>query len=672
MKLLSPAMALMNRLSFAMKFGLISVVFFLPILVTSFYLLRETYDQFVRTEVARESLALLGSGLAVRRDVESLKDLLAILASNPQSERAALETRIAELERALPGKLQGLTVLRLDSRPRAAIEKARDDLLGLLRDNQAQSSQQTKSQQAEQVYGEAQVFVSLIAAESGLNQDPEQTVRQAVDLLSRATAQIGAQLSQLRALGAAALGQGFLNSASSNRLDEQLLGLEKLQNEYALSLDGLLRGTGSGSLGSLAQSSQNGVQRAVGLLEEQVVLADSLEASWLQFYDQLSQELRHTHVLEDGILAMLDEQLGQRHAAQLRQMIVQLAAMLGVLLLIAYLYGAFYASIRATLKTLGQTMEQVAAGDLTVEFRVASRDELAELGQVFSASVAKIRVLIERVGQTVGEVEGQARRVEAISAQSNQAVAEQRSRIEQVATAMNEMSATAQEVARSAASAADSAQGANRESIGGRNLVGTQVDSIQGLAGDLDRSVDVINRLASDSQAIGQVLDVIKTVAEQTNLLALNAAIEAARAGEQGRGFAVVADEVRNLAKRTQQSTEEIEQMISRLHSGVGAAVQAMNTSHRQADATVEQAGAVQQALDNILNAVGAIVDQNQQIATAVEQQTAVAHEIDSNIVQISQAGERTSACASQTEQASRELSGSVARLQQLIGAFRV
>src|SRR5699024_8859305 len=208
--------------------------------------------------------------------------------------------------------------------------------------------------------------------------------------------------------------------------------------------------------------------------------------------------------------------------------------------------------------------------------------------------------------------------------------------------------------------------------ICGRARVEQQVANIQKLAEEIDSSVAVINELASNSESIGQMLDVIKGVAEQTNLLALNAAIEAARAGEQGRGFAVVADEVRNLALRTQQSTAEIEHMIGQLHSGVSSAVKAMGASHLMADETVKQSADVQTALENILAAVGMIVDQIQTIAAAAEQQTAVANDIDQNIVQINQAGELSAQGVDETAQASQGMSGRVAQLQSLISAFKI
>ncbi|MGV8547010.1 methyl-accepting chemotaxis protein, partial [Pseudomonas aeruginosa] len=187
-----------------------------------------------------------------------------------------------------------------------------------------------------------------------------------------------------------------------------------------------------------------------------------------------------------------------------------------------YPYGGLYVSTRATLNDLGRMMERVAGADLTVSFQARSRDELGELGQSFNESVAKIHDLIERVSQTVGEVERQTLRVESVSAESNQAVAGQRSQIEQVATAMNQMAATAQEVARSAAMAVSSANSVNQETLRGRSRDESQGGSIQRLAGEIDQSVPPINRLASDSVSTSQVLEVLKAIAEQTNLLALN------------------------------------------------------------------------------------------------------------------------------------------------------
>ena len=384
-------------------------------------------------------------------------------------------------------------------------------------------------------------------------------------------------------------------------------------------------------------------------------MAETLDASWQGFYDDVSQLMAKTYELDEATLGFLDQQLQQRLAQKRLHMVVLVSALTAVFLLIFYLYAGFYASTRTTLRHLGQMMDDVAAGDMTVTFVARSRDELGELGQVFNGTVAKIHDLIERVGHTVSQVERQAGQVEVVSDSSNQAVRGQRTQIEQVATAMNQMSSTAQEVARNAAAAVGSAQRVNEETVNGRGLVHSQQSSIACLATEIDQSVRAIHQLATDSQAISRVLDVIKSIAEQTNLLALNAAIEAARAGEQGRGFAVVADEVRTLARRTQQSTEEIEQMISRLHQGVEAAVTAMGSSHEMASGTVGQSEKVQQALDNILGAVGLIVDQNQQIAAAVEQQTAVAHDIDQNIVEINRAGEHAADGAQQTAAASRQ-----------------
>ena len=673
--LLYPAVALMNRLSFGMKFSLISVMFFLPMLVTNFYLVRDSYREFQGTQVELQSLDLLGNGLALRRDLETLNNLVQINASLGQSGKAAdVESKISALEGQVLERLQGLNAMTEDAQQVELFNGKRDEMIAAFKAQQAEDSLQSKSALIGKLLNNAQLFGQIIASQAGLSRDSQSDMRQLSELVTAITPHITQTLGEGRAMGASSLGQGFLNSSSSTRFDELLAQIERLSAEYGLKLQDSL-GTSNAArdaLSSQADASKASLKQASELFEEQVVMADTLDAPWQAFYDQVSALMEQTYQLNDATLGFLGTQLQQRLEQNRSHMVLQALAMAAVFLLIGYLYSGFYASTRATLKRLGAMMDKVAAGDMTVTFVAESRDELGELGEVFNGTVAKIHDLIERVGHTVSEVERQAEQVEQVSAQSNQAVAGQRGQIEQVATAMNQMSATSQEVARSAAAAVSSAHSVNDETVSGRGLVASQQGSIAQLASEIDQSVLVINQLASDSQAISRVLEVIKSIAEQTNLLALNAAIEAARAGEQGRGFAVVADEVRTLAKRTQQSTEEIEQMIAKLHSGVGAAVKAMGISHEMANGTVGQSEKVQQALENILGAVGMIVDQNQQIAAAVEQQTAVAHDIDQNIVEINRAGERTAEGAHQTEHASRALSMQVVQLKTLIGAFRV
>ena len=668
--LLAPAMALMNRLSYAMKFCLISALCFIPLMVVSGMLVSQAWDRVQTSRHALDSMQLLRQVTRLVPEAEQLRGLdVASFHIGVGEQGALLERRSTEVRQRL---IDGLQALGIDASDPAAAEllQQRDELVAAYRAT-GTASLRNRGQMTTQAHIELLSLLNFTAAYSGLSHDYERNVRQLVDLLVHHAPQITSTIGLGRATGAYSIGLGYLNSDASRDMDTYIEELQRLGVNYAQA-QLFLQQPGLEPLRAPAAASAESLAQAVEIFEEDIVLASSYEASWEDYFRKVSGVMDLTHDFSVAILDHLQVSLDQRLSDGKRSMLVLVVALAVVLLVLVWLYLGFYVSTRRTISDLSQVMRQVAAGDMTGRVVVTSRDELGQLATELNTSVQRIQELIRHVSRTTGQVSDQSGQVEEISTQSSQAVEAQRTQIEQVATAMNEMAATSQEVARSAALAANNAEQVNNETLTGRRMVETSVDGIEKLAQEIENSVQVINNLAEDSASISRVLDVIKGVAEQTNLLALNAAIEAARAGEQGRGFAVVADEVRTLAQRTQQSTQEIEQMIARLQEGVGAAVKVMGTSHGMTGEAVDSALKVQSALDNIMRAVTQIVDQSQQIAAAAEQQTAVSHDIDQNIVQINQSGERTAEGARRTEQASGRMAELVVELQQIISAFRV
>lgn len=317
-------------------------------------------------------------------------------------------------------------------------------------------------------------------------------------------------------------------------------------------------------------------------------------------------------------------------------------------------------------------LHAISKGDLTHKVNLLGKDDFAWMGSEYSNAREGFMNLVKEILGSAGQLAAAAEELSAITEQSNDGVMRQQSEIQQVATAMNEMSATVTEVSRNAGNAATAAQEADDRAKDGREVVNTTVQTINNLASEVERTSKVIENLKGDSLSIGTVLDVIRGIAEQTNLLALNAAIEAARAGEQGRGFAVVADEVRTLASRTQQSTCEINDMIERLQHGANEAVSVMEVGRAQAVAVVEQAAKAGDALQAITMVVDSIKSMNIQIASAAEEQSATAEEINRNIVNISEVAHETATGSQQTASASDELARLASDLQGQVGKFKI
>jgi len=356
-------------------------------------------------------------------------------------------------------------------------------------------------------------------------------------------------------------------------------------------------------------------------------------------------------------------------ATSSQQTVVLIIGLLGCALLILGLPLVVLRPMRRLLDRLKQIAD--GDGDLRARLEVHSADELGQLGNAFNRFLDKLQPLIAEVGRVTAEVETAARGMAAMAETNDQLISSEHAAVDQVTTAATEMSAAVHEVALNAQNASDAARAAETQSRQGASVVSSTIQSIRQLAGEVEGASQTIGALAEETASIGAVLEVIRGIAEQTNLLALNAAIEAARAGEQGRGFAVVADEVRALAARTQASTKDIQARIERLQSGVDKAVQAMQTGSDKARDSVERASGVDQVLAETSVSVQRINDMAAQIATACEEQSCVTEEIARNITDIRDLSNEAATYSSQSMLASQKLSGLSKTLAELVGRFR-
>ena len=366
-------------------------------------------------------------------------------------------------------------------------------------------------------------------------------------------------------------------------------------------------------------------------------------------------------------IEVTDTRAGEQYSTSLNLVITLLVIASGLTLLFAWLLTN---SITKPIANALSAAEEIAEGNLTRPITVDGEDEAGRLLLAMSKMQDKLRDTLQRISGSATQLASAAEELNSVTDESARGLTQQNNEIEQAATAVNEMTSAVEEVARNAVSTSEASKNATTSAGDGRDLVQETVSAIERMSADVQSTATLIGDLANESRDIGKVLDVIRGLADQTNLLALNAAIEAARAGEAGRGFAVVADEVRALAHRTQQSTSEIERMIGSIQSGTEHAVDSMRNSTERAESTLNIARGAGMSLDTINSAIVEINERNLVIASAAEEQAQVAREVDRNLVNIRDLSVQSATGANQTSAASNELSRLALDLNNMVGRF--
>ncbi|MCQ9424431.1 methyl-accepting chemotaxis protein [Pseudomonas sp. LJDD11] len=573
--------------------------------------------------------------------------------STPQS-AARVENRLNELESHL-GVLrkevespQSLDLLTAQSRIIASLEKTFAEL-SLQRQMRDQTSQKLVQQSAQAVTAVGQVETEVLKS---LSQEQDNAERlEEFTNLAQLKQQIQLARFQVQAYTFSAKQED--EHAAVMAIDEALKEVQEIAREQA---DDNLQ-----ALKPAAEALQQYKEQLGRFRDAQAGVEQSQEAM-----ESLGDQML------ESVAELISQQGAQRddQASRSRTALTGVAVLaMGMGLLAAWVMTRqIIVPLRQTLAAAGR----IAQGDLSRNLIVERNDELGQLQRSMQDMTENLRGLLSGIGDGVNQLSSAAEQLSAVTEQTSAGVNSQKTETDQVATAINQMAATVLEVASSAQQASNAAVQADQQARDGDRVVGEAIGQIEQLSQEMLNSTQAMNRLRQESDKIAGVLDVIKSVSQQTNLLALNAAIEAARAGEAGRGFAVVADEVRSLAQRTQQSTEEIEELIAALQSGTQQVVSTLDNSRSLTEQSVELSRRAGAALEQITRTVTGIQDMNRQIATASEQQSAVAEQINRSVVNVREISEQTATASEQTASSSIELARLGTRLKELVSRFKV
>ena len=672
--LLTPGIALISRVSFAKKFIIISLLFYVPLFIFSGIMVRDSLTEIQSAELEMDGLDLMGELMAVKRLLEQQRDLRVVSNIHREDdvrnkERAVTQQALSAIDEVLllPGSLAQ------DASFREQMRAMREQVEGLssVGVNNEEGPEFTFSAMSGPVTA-VQALIKYVFEQSRLNLESDDSVAGMLDLVTRHLARLSDINSRVRAIGAYGLTYTYLDGFTLEALEKSLFALERFENEFPATIENTLGGASGEAVASALSALMEQIEQARSFADGKVVMAATFDIDWQAYFDRMTQSIDDQHGFSLQLLEMAQQKIASKQQDVVTSTTQLVVGLIVLLLLTAYAYMSFYVALNDAIEQVRNGAARMAEGDMTVHLEQRSNDEMGRLIMRFNLSTERVRELVTHVSASADKVTGLAESVRGYSQESSAGMSTQTDRTQQVAAATSELTNTVQGVADYSRRAEEAVTKTSGKAQRGSEQVGASLQQVSSLSDDIQLTSSTINELAQDSQKIAQVIDQIKSIAAQTNLLALNAAIEAARAGEQGRGFAVVADEVRSLSQRTQDSTGNIEAIIDNFLKKIDQAVNAMEHSSEVAANTVEDSRSVGAVFDEIRSDLSDVVEMTSQIAVSVSQQAQVAHEIDQNIHDIRDSVDQASRQAQDTAQASQDMAQEASQLKSILSAFKV
>ncbi|MDF1639589.1 methyl-accepting chemotaxis protein [Thalassolituus oleivorans] len=668
--LMWPGIKFMGQLNYAAKFGLISFLFMVPLVVLSGQVFLAAFESLKKTEQELNGVDDVRRLLDFAHFLEDTRDLAAV--TGFQLDDDLKLTANAMLE-SIPKHTAELISSVDDADMQTSLEEWRAKFLPRFSviGEYRQPTFLDQFNYFQIVIDEIYLIAKQYSQSAGISLDSDIGIQRLTGILLADLPQVERAAGLGHASGVFSFVEQYLQSATydlMNAVYDKLLAAGPDVDLIIVSAEA----TKNQDLIAAAQAAKAALTDIRVVLDEEIIGAASVEMKWQDFHKHYKDKIVALNSIEDLVFPMIKNTLNKRYLAQEKRITILVFVLLTALSIIVYLYLAFFMSIRFTIKRFAKTAGDIAHGDLTHEIRFHGRDEMGQLRDSFNGMVQNIRATLTAVRDSSASVSSNVNQVEEIANRNRLAVANQLEQTNQVSVIISEVAKGAAAVTSLAAEAESAALEGQKKSDQAGQVVTRVMDEVRRLSDEMANSMEAVNRLAENSSSISSILETIKGIAEQTNLLALNAAIEAARAGEQGRGFAVVADEVRTLASRTQGSAREIEGLISDVQQNIVSAVDTMQVNRNMVDTTVKNSAQVSTTLAEIQLSMGDIQGKTSAIVVTANQQKRASDDLQHNLGAIRDNGEQTSINAEGTVEAVRKTQAITDALTQRVMQFKV